>query len=72
MNEEKKECTIDHTLEDLKGKLQPFLALEFGTKLAALLDQDKFNQEQLNELFHHLKKLHKYQDKINDLIREAE
>lgn len=72
MEELKQECVIDHSLQDVKEKLQPFLVLDFGTKLAALLDQGKFSQEQLNELYHHLKKLHKYQEKINDVLREVE
>ncbi|BCJ85541.1 group-specific protein [Effusibacillus dendaii] len=71
MKDQKEECAIDHTLQDVKEKLQPFLALEFGTKLSTLLEQEKFNQQQLNELFHHLKKLTKYQDKINEIIEEV-
>ena len=71
MQEQKPECIIDHTPEDVKEKLQPFLALEFATRLAGLLEQEKFDQQQLNELFHHLKKLHKYQDKINEIMDQA-
>lgn len=72
MQEQKQECVIDHTLEDVKTKLEPFQTLTFGAKLADLLEQGKFDQSQLNELFHHLKKLHKYQDKINEIMEQAE
>ncbi len=65
------ECEIDHTVEDVQAKLEPFLTLEFGSELKESLQQGTFTQVQLNELFHHLKKLHKYQGKINEILTQA-
>lgn len=65
------ECEIDHTADDVKAKLEPFLALEFASELNDLLQKGTFTQEQLNELFHHLKKLHKYQGKIEEILTHA-
>ncbi|KKI90275.1 hypothetical protein WQ54_20070 [Bacillus sp. SA1-12] len=51
-------CTIDHSLEDVKKKLEeqsPFLLPELAEKCANYLIVPR-SQNELNELFHFLKK----------------
>lgn len=51
-------CTIDHTLNDVRDKLEnqkPFLPKELVTKLQGLLEQPQA-QNALNNIFHLLKK----------------
>jgi len=52
------ECRLNHSVEDVQNKLSeqaPFLPEQRTEQLAALLATD-LTQEQLNELFHLLKK----------------
>lgn len=52
------ECRLNHSVEDVQNKLAeqaPFLPGDRATQLSALLETD-LSQEQLNELFHLLKK----------------
>ncbi|WP_078555597.1 group-specific protein [Bacillus alkalicellulosilyticus] len=52
------ECKLDHSLEDVKKKLeqqQSFLPVSLVQKCEAFLEQEP-TQLQLNELFHLLKK----------------
>lgn len=71
MEQAHQECTIDHELTDVKARLRGLESLDFGGDIAALLDSGAFNQEQINEIFHHLKKLHKYRDKIQEIVKEV-
>lgn len=51
-------CTIDHTLEDERRKLEeqrPFLPQELASKCQSFLNE-QLNQATLNEVFHLLKK----------------
>jgi uncharacterized secreted protein with C-terminal beta-propeller domain len=51
-------CTIDHSLEDVKAKLEsqaPFLPKEISEKLERFLNE-QLDQHTLNEIFHLLKK----------------
>ncbi|MGM7722422.1 hypothetical protein [uncultured Metabacillus sp.] len=51
-------CNIDHSVEDVKKKLEeqsPFLLSELAEKCANFLTVPR-SQNDLNELFHHLKK----------------
>lgn len=51
-------CTIDHTLEDVRRKLEeqrPFLPQELASKCQLFLNE-QLNQATLNEVFHLLKK----------------
>lgn len=60
------ECKLDHSLEDVKNKLEqqrPFLNEEQTIKLSQLLERHP-DQVTLNEIFHLLKKY--------DLADEAE
>lgn len=52
------ECRLNHSVEDVQNKLveqAPFLPGDRAARLSALLETD-LSQEQLNELFHLLKK----------------
>lgn len=52
------ECRLNHTVEDVQNKLKeqaPFLPEDRVAQLGALLETE-LSQEQLNELFHLLKK----------------
>ncbi|MBO8171939.1 MAG: group-specific protein [Bacillaceae bacterium] len=60
------ECKLDHSLEDVKKKLQdqsPYLGQELTEKVASFLDKS-ISQAELNEMFHLLKKY--------DLAEESE
>lgn len=52
------ECRLNHSVEDVQNKLAeqaPFLPGDRAAQLSTLLETD-LSQEQLNELFHLLKK----------------
>lgn len=53
------ECKLDHTLEDVKAKLEqqaPHLPESHAMKLAKQIESGTWSQAQLNEVFHLLKK----------------
>jgi hypothetical protein len=52
------ECRLDHSLEDVRNKLNeqsPYLPEEIAQGLASFLDE-RLDQKTLNEIFHLLKK----------------
>ncbi|RZT21492.1 50S ribosomal protein L7ae [Fictibacillus sp. BK138] len=72
-------CMIDHTLEDVKGKLAdqtPFMPEELIARVSDSLTEEA-DQEFLNDVFHLLKKYdladeterEERNEKLNDLVK---
>ncbi|MDP4084020.1 MAG: hypothetical protein Q8934_05315 [Bacillota bacterium] len=71
------ECKLDHTLEDVKNKFQAqeeFIPNELEPLFLSFFEKDPV-QEQLNEVFHLLKKYDlatvEEKEKRNDQLREV-